>query len=385
MGDLAVRIATHMPDVYRVATAGYAGGGSRHFPFQQYFLQGVTDFVCPTLPEVCDDFFGQERGIVLFIWDVSRVGWFSQPEHLGADSLKAFPGLKDALVGGDYEKWIYVPIDASGPNDKLTFPLKLALLGFDRILAYGQFGEDVIRRTIGDEEADRRHLTHLPHGINIDVFYELPRNLCRKMFFKHTGAVPLVDIPITPLADDEVLIGCCATNQPRKDWQIACETVAILSKTRKVRFWAHIDQLERNWSIPALLADYGILGNTVVSLGYLSDERMAEAYSACDVTIAPGLGEGMGYPIFESMFCGTPAVHANYGGAPQWMANDSLLVDPVAYRYEGIYACERPVLRAQDFSDKIGSLVGRRVAPPSRLAWDDLWTSWQEWLRMAVA
>ena len=111
---------------------------------------------------------------------------------------------------------------------------------------------------------------------------------------------------------------------------------------------------------------------------------MACAYSASDITLGIGLGEGYGYPIQESLFCGTPCVHTNYGGAPEYIKNDDLLVDPIAYRYEGVYACRRPVCSAQDWADKANSLIGKRTNHNSALEWDHLWPKWEAWFREAA-
>src|ERR1700679_2167570 len=77
--DLATRIAENMPDTFRVATASPGGINSRHLPFHQYNLDGVEDFVPPTLPEVWEDFAGNEKGILTSIWDISRLSWLGHP------------------------------------------------------------------------------------------------------------------------------------------------------------------------------------------------------------------------------------------------------------------------------------------------------------------
>ena len=361
--DIVTRMVENLSDVYDVATMGYGGVGTTKIKVPQFPIEGMNEWIIPSLPQVCDDFFGKERGTVMFIWDAHRTSWFSQPERLGGENLAKFPGLKDWLVKADIERWIYVPVDSSGPFDKLSIPIAHTLLGFNRILAYGPFGEAVIRRTIGDDNADQRHLSCLPHGINSDSFYEQPRKLSRKLFLEYTGAMSLfhmygVQRITEPIADDEILIGVVATNQNRKDIALAIETASIIGSTRKVRLWIHTDALERYWNIPTLLSDYGLLNRAVVSMGLIPDSRMATAYSACDVTLGIGLGEGMGYPIFESLFCGTPCLHANYGGAPHWMNNPDLLIEPVAYRYEGSFASKRPVCLAQDWADKANAVIG---------------------------
>ncbi len=385
--DLVVRILDNLSDVYDLATMGYGGVGTSKIQVPQFPMEGMADWVLPSLPEVCNDFFGKEHGIVMFIWDPHRVCWFSQPDRLGGDSLAKFPGLREWLKQANIEKWLYCPIDSSGPNNKLSVPIALTLLGFDRLLTYGEFGESVIRRTIGEEEADKRHLTHLPHGICGEDFYQQDRTLSRRLFLQYSGAQTLLNMlgvtkSTDPIDKDELLVGAVCTNQPRKDLALLVETIAILSQNRRVRFWLHTDELERAYSIPTLLADHNILQNTIISLGIIPDQRLAVLYSACDLTIAPGLGEGMGYPIFESLFCQTPCFHANYAGAPQWMNNPELLVEPVAYRYEGAYSAKRPVLRAQDFVDKIIPYIGRRIdTSPDDLEWNNLWPKWDQLLR----
>ena len=386
--DLCTRIHEHLGDTYRLATAGYGSPGSCKFGWQQYSLEGMSEWVLPTLPEIVQDFAGNERCIVMFICDAHRVSWFSQPERLGGESLAKFPGLAQWLLKANIEKWLYCPIDSSGPNDKLSYPIALTLLGFDRLLAYGQFGEDVIRRTIGDAEADKRNLTHLPHGICSETFYELPRKLSRKLFLEYTGAQSLfhmLGVPnatTAPIADDEVLIGVIATNQSRKDWAMALEVCSILSRTRKIRVWLHTDDLERYWSIPNLLVDYGLLDRAVISIGMIPDERMASAYSACDLTIGPG-SEGFGYPIHESLFCGTPCIHMNYAGAPEWMMDPNMIVEPVAFRYEGSYASKRPVFRAEDWATKAEKFIGARMNHNGNIDWANLWPRWEYWFREA--
>jgi glycosyltransferase involved in cell wall biosynthesis len=352
----------------------------------------MSEWILPTLPEIVNDFAGKERCVILFIWDASRLGWFSQPERLASDSLMKFPGLKEWLLKANIEKWLYCPLDASGPNDKLTFPLALTLMGFDRLLAYGPFGEGVIRRTIGDEEADKRHVMWLPHAIDGDTFYELDRKLCRRLFLKHTGAQSMFamldpkNATTPPITEDETVVGICATNQSRKDFPLGLETCAILARNRKLRVWIHCDGLERNWSIPSLLVDYGLIGKELLTLGYLPDSVMAEAYSASDLTL--GIGpEGFGFPAAESLACSTPVISGSYAGAADFVP-EAFQVEPVAFRYEGSYSCKRPVYNATDWAEKADHVL--RTASRSdtllgsRYEWKENWKAWEAWFREAA-
>lgn len=386
--DLSTRIHEHLGEVYRVGVAGYGAAGSRKFPFPQYNL-ALDEWICINLPEIVEDFAGREKCKVLFIWDLHRLSWFSQPERLGQESLAKYPGLKQWLLTANIEKWCYVPLDSTGPNDKLSFPIALTAMGFDRLLAFGQFGESLLRRTMGDEESDKRHLTNLPHGIDSSTFYEHNRKASRAFFLRHTGAQSMLHMlgvhkDTSRIKDDEILVNIVATNQSRKDWCLGLECCAILAQDRKIRVWAHVDKLEGAFSIPSLLVDYGLLDKALISLGDISDDRMAAGYSASDLSLGIGLGEGMGYPIHESLFCGTPCLHINYAGAPEWMGNADLLVEPVSYRYEGSFASKRPVCSAQDWADTANNIIGRRCNHNGDIDWANLWPRWEDYLREAA-
>ena len=377
--DLATGIHQHLSDVFRVATFGYGGSGSRRFSFPQYAVEGMQDWVLPSLPQIWNDFAGNEKGVILTIWDASRLTWFSRPAH--SELLAANPDLRDWLVQPRFERWGYFPIDAEGPNGKLSFPLQQTLLGFDRVLAYTEWAQDVISRSFEGQRLPF-DLDHLPHGIDTQAFFETHRPLCRQLFFRLTGAQTLTAAPIA-LANDELLIGIVATNQARKDWALGIETAALLAKNHKVRLWIHTDIMERAWSIPALLIDHGLLGNAAISLGYLPDDQMAEAYSACDVTLGIGLGEGWGFPLAESLACGTPVIHGNYGGGAEFVPA-SMKVEPVSYRSEGLYSCVRPVFRAQDWAERVLQIAGQRTSLDPQYAWSNLWPRWEAWFRKGL-
>ena len=177
-------------------------------------------------------------------------------------------------------------------------------------------------------------------------------------------------------------MGIVATNQARKDWALGIETVAILAKSHKVRLWIKTDVLERHWSIPALLVDYGIVDKTMITLGDLTDDEMAQAYSACDIClgIAP---EGFGYVHVESQACGTPIIVGSHAGGAE-NTYSSMQVDPIAFRYEGVYACKRPVYRAEDWAKMAEAWSSAEGFMNKRFAWDNLWEHWEKWFREGV-
>ena len=54
--DLCLRIHEHLSDVYEIASFGYGGAGSSKYPWVQFTMEGMSEWVLPSLPEVVDDF-----------------------------------------------------------------------------------------------------------------------------------------------------------------------------------------------------------------------------------------------------------------------------------------------------------------------------------------
>jgi glycosyltransferase involved in cell wall biosynthesis len=378
--DLATRIHANLPE-FRVGTAGYGGPYSSRLGFPQYNLE-LQDWVCLNLEEIWEDFAGDEKGALLTIWDATRVLWLSRPENC------TYPRLRKWLTTRPFSLYGYFPIDATGPHDKLTGILAHTISAYDRILAYSSWAEGILKRTFaGTTFLDR--ISWLPHGIDSSVFYPRERHAARHNFGERnrlkTPKGKWFNIP-----DDVFLIGIVATNQTRKDWGLGIQTVAELAKERNVIVWCHTDVPERHWSIPALINDFGLADKAVITTLEFTDEQMAWNYSACDVTLGIGLGEGYGYPIFESLACGTPCVHGNCGGAPEHMPesclvwpNDSPIEIPI--RLEGPYNCYRQVHDPKDWAHVVSRLQ-RTGEPliPVKLSWDNLWPRWAEWLKAGV-
>jgi glycosyltransferase involved in cell wall biosynthesis len=371
--DLATRIAKCLPDAFRVATVGYGAPGSAKLPFPQYHWHFRNDWYMPELPDIWEDFSQGESGILFTIQDPARVLWLSRPETCTDTRLQNWLKKRPFSLHG------YFPIDATGPNDRLSVMLKECFIGYDRILCYSEWARKIVANTIGEKESTKRDLDQLPHGIDTSVFYPRPRARQRQMFGQMSVGREVA------ISDDELLVGIVATNQARKDYGLGIATCAELAKTRKVRLWVHTDVMDRHWSIPYLLADFGLTGGNLISLGQFSDDTMAKLYSACDVTLAIGLGEGYGYPIFESLACGCPVIHGHYGGASEHLPSE-MLAEPQGSRIEGIYSCVRPVFSPQYWSEKVLALEPklRHVVPP-HLDWGNLWPRWESWFRKGVA
>lgn len=372
--ELALRIHEFMPGVFRVGCLGYGGAGSRHLPFPQYYIHDVNQWEPAELPATWKDFAGDDRGILFSIWDASRLLWLTHPnEHCKNPALRQF--LLQAKLDRSFKLWTYSAIDAEGPNGRLSVLLKKVFSGFDRILVYSEWSARLVERTLENGET----IPSLPHGIYTEIFHPRTRDKARNKFGK------LIFDTNFSVAEPQFLVGIVATNQARKDFATAIQAIAAMQlwHHQDMLVWIHTDTMERYWSISALLHDYGLQNRAIITTGRLSDDQMAWAYSACDITFGIGLSEGFGYPIYESLACGTPCIHGNYGGGAEWLPKE-FLIEPVAIRQEGMFCSTRPVFT---FEEWVKAAMAHRNAPaslPAELDWVNLWPRWQKWLTEGV-
>jgi glycosyltransferase involved in cell wall biosynthesis len=362
--DLATRIATD-PDMkkegIRIATAGYGGPGNKSFPFHEYHFNGIEGWQLPELPIIAEDFAAGEELVLWWIWDASRIGWVAR------ETESAYPFVSSWMKEAKVKKWIYAPVDAYGPNGTLSHKLSANLKAFDRVLNYTPFSAAVTG-----------YHDFIPHGIDTSVFHPRDKKEARDRLIS-SGF---------PAGRDSTVIGIVATNQNRKDWGRAFDTISyLIHDGMDIRVWCHTDVIERYWSIPNLVEDFGLQGKVAITTSNFSDEQMSWMYSACDLTLGIGLGEGFGYPIFESMACGVPCVHGDYAGAAGFLPGE-YLVTPNGWRWEGPFCNRRPNYSSSVWANVIRRALGTKhlAILPRGLDWagPELWPKWKEWILKGV-
>lgn len=289
------------------------------------------------------------------------------------------PGRAYALLGVKAleQRWGYFPIDAANVQGTLSGPAGEAIKRYDRVLAYTHWGSTVLRDL-------RSPIPYLPHGLDLDTWtYRVDAAALERMegvFRRRPG---------------EWILGCIATNQPRKDLPIFFGTLAELRRRgHKVKGWLHTDRMVRHWAIPGLIQDFNLGRHVVVTLS-LTDQELAAGYASCGVTLAPGLGEGFGYPIVESLGCGTPVVHGDYAGGAELLPLNAWRVPVRAQRVEGFYALVRPVFRAEDFANAVERALDWKRndhqvvqaycrGAVDHLSWGHVWPRFRSWIKQGL-
>lgn len=363
--DLAT-LVSRMPE-YRVGVLGRGGHGSSKLPFAQYNFPESDQWGEDHIESTWDDFAGGDVGVIMTIWDVSRLGWFAKPRMGGR--------LGKFLSSGRFQKWGYVPVDSYGVGGKLTGRMRDTLGGFDRLLAYSAFGASVIESTIN------KQVEWIPHGYNSKVFCARDKAASRLALGVH---------------ELDTLVGCVMTNQARKDWATAFGAIAYLKNQKpSLKFWCHTDVHERYWSLFGLVEDFKLEDTVVITYsGEYSSEQLSYFYSACDATMLCSLGEGFGFPIVESLACGVPVVHGGYGGGVELIQDTSWIVPSNGERLDGLWNCVRPVWNPHTWANTLSSVLAENeggalkdvcVSSVEHLRWDKLWPSaWVKWFRAGI-
>jgi glycosyltransferase involved in cell wall biosynthesis len=256
------------------------------------------------------------------------------------DPARSFSLLEKVTVPSDrWARWGYLSLDGVNEKGSIGGPAAQTIQRYDRVAAYGQWAAEIFQniRQVGRAREIVGPIPAIPHGINRDIFAPITRP------DEYLRAIEI----LTPTSSSQMVVGCVATNQARKDLGLFIQTISWLQRNTQLnlRGWLHIDDdVADAWSIPELAKIYGLDWHTLTVTKNLTDRELALCYASCIATIAPGRGEGFGYPIVESQACGTPVVHLKYGGGVEHLDPAfSIAVPPVYLHVEGPYGIQRPL------------------------------------------
>lgn len=352
--DLAWLISS-MPE-FKLGYLGRMGFGRSRYPWTSYNFGPDEQWGERRIQEAWSDLAGNERGIILTVWDASRLLWFVDPN--------------DSFLASDrFEKWAYCMADATGViASQLPQEQAHVLSQYNRVLMASKWAYNLASSTGAPD------LDWLPHPINRTVFHPIPR-----MYGRSAWGVP----------DADTLIACVMTNQARKHWPTVMEAIAHLGSitNSRPRLWIHTDLLHHYWSLQSLAVEYGIGSQIICENRPLSDSELAMRYSACDATLIISGGEGFCYPVAESLSCGIPVITGSYGAQAEltrW------LVEPVATVIDTSHNVRRAIYDARDVAETLVQvLLNRPLAEDceglvAHLNMRELGVQWKRWFRSGL-
>ena len=183
---------------------------------------------------------------------------------------------------------------------------------------------------------EKEKICIIPNGIENNRFLNMPSPYRFKKKYGFDGKMILFVGELSPRKGVQYLI----KSMPKVLREIPDTTLVIVGIDRG--FQSHLEGLSNELGID----------NKVLFTGPVSNERLLEAYSACDVFVLPSEREGLPTVILEAMASGKPVVATNVGGNPYVIENgvtglltnygdETKLADAIIYLLENVGVREK--------------------------------------------
>jgi len=182
----------------------------------------------------------------------------------------------------------------------------------------------------GQRQMDAKGIknTYIPHGIDTAVFQPT------EMIGVHKGSDFLQ-------TKDRFVVGMVAANKAsglvhRKAFSENLLAFSLFhQKYPDSMLYLHTDPIgtQGGWNLMPLLASLGIKSEAVtfpnpIDYKYgIGQKDLAGLYTAMDVLLAAGYGEGFGIPTVEAQACGTRVIGSNWAATPDLLSEDCWVVD----------------------------------------------------------
>ena len=371
--DLAQHIYDDLKDEFEVATYGYMALGSKHLPWPQYTAK-VVDTVHPDLRKVWEDFAGDRKGVLMPIMPPSWIFGLAHPEYAYRENPKLLEVCAWLHDDKPFELWPYLAIESCGPGMKFNDAVISTITKCAKPLLYSRFGQKVA------ENSGIMGLPYIHHGLYRDSFIRSGQ----EAIDKRRAEMRCQD-------KDTVVIGCVATNSSRKRFSLLFAAFAEYQQkyNKNSKLWIHTNRDVADWNIPELIRDYGFSTSESIAISYsrpeITDQWLTDMYSACNVTTLPTNGEGFGFPIVESQFCGVPCVTGSLACEGEIGTH---CVGYLTSEVESIHNLIRPHYNHVSFADSFHCAINGNYLHKedlaeyarSRWSWDVQWPKFKEWL-----
>lgn len=386
--ELVSQIHACCPD-YRVATLGVFGRGSSRFPWTQYTANGPDDALY-NLEQICTDFFGTDRGILLTITPPSWLFALTLPQYMEKEPDPRWKAFTTWMATKPFDLWSYLAIESHGPLGQYGPTTRAILSMIDRRLYYSRWGAELSVASSIDLDGKA---AFIHHGIDCETWKPSPPETVRK-FRAELGVNPA-----------DLLLGCVATNTRRKLLPLLFESAYIMRHqlgSARLKLWLNTTGAMGEYNVNELAACFGFNMDSDILITSTNARRpdgwLANMYSACDLTCLPTAGEGFGYPVVESLACGTPCVTCSFGAQAEFLSGwrDAWICPTAATHLVSNTTLVEPVYDAQTFANRLltswtelrhrGTLL-REDCRTRAMIWDwsNIWPHWAEWFANGIA
>ncbi len=238
----------------------------------------------------------------------------------------------------------------------------------DRVAWYQREFEPSVRQSshfICPSEFTKRELMALA-GVAADRITVVPLAPREPFCPQSSATVAAVRRRLSLPAEFLLFVG---TMEPRKNIDGLLEAYAQLDAAGRRRFPLVLVGAA-GWGVEGLWERAAGLGiqETLLPLGYVSEEDLAAIYTAARALVWPSWYEGFGLPPLECMACGTAVITSNAAALPEVVGDAGVTVDPsdTAALAEAIRALAEDDSRAADLAargrDRAAAFTWARAA-----------------------
>jgi len=243
-------------------------------------------------------------------------------DHIQPDIVVLFNDLwvvskyHELIEGYEGKVITYFPVDSMGYNLDWVKPLNK----FNRVMVYTEFAKRTLR-----EVGFKKRVDIIPHGVNLDKFFPMPKTEARK--------------ELNGLEDDMFIVFNGNRNQPRKRIDLTVKGFCQFAEGKPdAKIYLHMGLLDSGWDLLSLMRreckKYGldiaerlIITNPKLSPGNaVTIEHLNVIYNCADVGVNTSLGEGWGLVNFEQAACKVPQIVTNYSANPELYTDRGLLL-----------------------------------------------------------
>jgi len=193
-------------------------------------------------------------------------------------------------------------------TERLT--LKHALKKVRKILSVSQNTKKDLIKQFGVKE----NLIEIIHNAASDSFGIIEHDQCES--FRKTKNLP-----------EHFILGV-GTIEPRKNYQTLIEAYSkITAHHQDVKL---VIAGKKGWKSNTIFEKVKKLQleNSVIFLGYVTENELAKLYNLATIFAYPSLYEGFGIPTLEAMKCGCPVVTSSTSSLPEVVEDAALLINP---------------------------------------------------------
>jgi glycosyltransferase involved in cell wall biosynthesis len=175
----------------------------------------------------------------------------------------------------------------------------------DHLICFSEFTKNEICNYL---DVPEERVSVIYHGIQEEIFYQ------------KTNVVTTLNLP-------SKFILSVGSIEPRKNLIGLLQAYDLLSEDLK-REYKLVLLGFKGWNNKDIMKLINKNSDSIVYLGYVSNEELANAYNLASLFVFPSFYEGFGFPPLESMACGTPVVASNVSSIPEVCSDAAEYFEP---------------------------------------------------------